>query len=299
MNISKKYLISFLLIASMILAGCGSSEPNKSGSYESGSKPGTSASSQAGTSQETKPQIPENYAYSIRVTINPDVELFFDAKDVIVGVDYLNKDAETAYKDLEIVGKKMDEGMPLIIDSAVDKGFLKKDGKVSIELASVKDKETVKDSSLLTEVQTVVKKEATTKLDTEVSTELSVNDTVSKDTGIQLTSLESTCTQCNGKGVYCSECNGTTIVKCKRCNNGVESCGTCNGTAIITCHGCHGQNSAGCSYCGGSGKMSCDACGGKGTFQCSWCKGALEHICPDCEGNPAKCSACNGTGKTA
>lgn len=289
-----------ILLLIMCFAFCGCADNKKSGKerdseVESESIEATPTSDNTKVLEETKATslVPDKYAYSLVVTINPEVELYFDEKDIIIGLDYLNKDAEDAYKNVSIVGKSLDEGMPVIIDSAVDKGYLSKDGQVSVELAKVSDKEAVKDSKMLGEAEVVIQNHTATKFNEPVKTNVKVNDNVTKDTGITAKKM---CDTCKGKGVYCSECAGTTIVNCKRCVGGVESCGTCHGTAVITCHGCHGNNSAGCSYCGGTGKMSCDACNGQGTFSCSWCKGALKHICPICEGTPGTCKDCNGSG---
>lgn len=242
--------------------------------------------------------IPESFAYSITVSINPLVELYFDVDDVVVGVAYLNEDAIAAYQELDVIGSDLETGMEMLIQAAVDDGYLKNDGNVEIELAKVGNEDKEFDELFSVNLNQVAS-QIIGSTEIQASVEVSVDSDVEAQTGVKALEV---CSACNGTGNDCKECNGTAIVNCKRCVNGVESCGTCNGTAQITCHGCHGaktegtgENVAACSYCGGSGVMSCDACHGQGTFSCSWCKGELKHICPECWGEGV-CSTCGGTG---
>lgn len=241
--------------------------------------------------------IPESFAYSLTVSINPLVELYFDADNTVVGVSYLNQDAVDAYKEVELVGTKLDEGMDRLVTAAADKGYIKEDATVEIELAKVSEEaEEAFDTAILVEASQVVNEVLETiceeqEISLEASVEVSVKEEIEEKIGVSAPVI---CSDCNGTGNNCKECNGTAIVNCKRCVNGVESCGTCHGTAIINCHGCKGAGGD-CNHCDGSGKIACDACGGKGTFLCSWCKGALKHICPDCWGE-GSCPTCGGDG---
>lgn len=242
--------------------------------------------------------IPESYAYSLIVAINPTVELYFDKNDVINGVAFLNDDAVNAYKDLELVGASLKDGMELIIARAESEGYLKENGDVQVELSKIGTVEKEMDTSVIVNaVETVEAILTADNGETGISVNASVNNEVTEQTG--LTAPEA-CPTCSGTGKSCSECGGTGIVNCKRCDNGIESCGTCHGTAVISCHGCHGAGTVGdlgetCNRCGGTGEQSCDACHGQGTFLCSWCKGELKHVCPECWGE-CDCPDCSGTG---
>lgn len=273
--------------------------------------------------------IPEEYAYSLTVSINPLVELYFDAKDVVVGIAYLNEDAVDAYKDLELVGTTYDAGLELLIDTAVEKGYLKDEGNVEIELAKVGtlEKPEIQEKTPLVNASKAVNcaiaainENSESEAPIAATVEIAVAEAVVEEAGIPQITV---CDACHGTGNDCKECNGTSIVNCKRCNNGIETCGTCHGTAKINCHGCHGSGKENgcrgcggsgtdpgtgatcgtcggsgkstCSYCGGTGSMTCDVCHGNPTFTCSWCKGALRHICPECWGEGV-CGTCGGTG---
>lgn len=241
--------------------------------------------------------IPEVYAYSLTISINPLVELYFDSDNVVVGIEYLNQDAIDAYKDTEIIGQTFDEGISTIIETASEQGYIKEDATIEIELAKVADEsQEAFDVSILVDAtkcvnDTISEINRTTDEVKEVAVEVAVNETVIEDKGITVPTI---CEDCNGTGNNCKECNGTAIVRCKRCSNGVETCGICNGSGSIKCHGCHGAGGD-CGHCGGSGTISCDGCGGRGSFNCSWCAGALEHVCPICWGE-GSCPTCGGDG---
>ena len=241
--------------------------------------------------------IPEVYAYSLTISINPLVELYFDSNNVVVGIGYLNQDAIDAYKDTEIIGHTLDSGISAIVEAASKQGYIKEDATIEIELSKVADEaEEAFDTSVLIDAAKCVTEalEETNKASDEskeIAVELAVNETVAEGNGIIAPTI---CEDCNGTGNNCSECNGTAIVRCKRCSSGVETCGICNGLGSVKCHGCHGAGGD-CNYCGGLGTVSCEGCGGYGAFNCSWCGGALEHVCPICWG-AGSCPTCGGDG---
>ena len=318
------WLCSALLIWAELLVGCGQGQPaaeNLNQTIESiqeskvqepeasiQESQDTRESTDAATSEETVDSeteeeisydiIPETYAYSLTVSINPLVELYFDAENTVVGIAYLNQDAVDAYKEEEIVGNKLEEGMKLLMNATAEKGYIKEDATVVIELSKVsEDIQESFDTTILLEVSQTANEIleivcTEREISLEASVEVAVNEKLEKETGIAAPVV---CSDCNGTGNNCKECNGTTIVNCKACDNGIESCGVCKGTAIINCHGCKGAGGADCKHCDGSGRISCDACGGKGTFLCSWCKGELKHICPICWGE-GSCPTCGGDG---
>lgn len=244
--------------------------------------------------------IPDDYWYSLTVKINPYVELYFDKNDIINGIAYLNEDAIDAYSNEEIIGKSRDEGVQQLVSLAIDKGYIKDEPSVEVELCKLSD--TAKDSidtSVLVEVSAAINEifQVPEENDTEVQSkapsvvDMKVSKEVEDATGLVAPSV---CPDCNGTGNSCKECNGEGIVNCKHCSGGNESCGTCHGSAIINCHSCGGKGGD-CGRCNGTGKIACDQCGGQGSFNCSWCKGALRHICPECWGE-GTCETCGGIG---
>lgn len=244
--------------------------------------------------------IPDDYWYSLTVKINPFVELYFDKTDIINGIAYLNEDAIEAYSTEDIVGKSRDEGVQKLVTLAIDKGYIKDEPSIDVELCKLSDeaKDSV-DASVLVEVTTAINEifQVPEENDTEVQPKapavvaMKVSKEVEDATGLVAPSV---CPDCNGTGNSCKECNGEGIVNCKRCSGGAESCGTCHGSAIINCHSCGGTGGD-CGRCNGTGKITCDQCGGQGSFNCSWCKGALRHVCPECWGE-GTCEICGGVG---
>ncbi len=84
---------------------------------------------------------PENYTSVIRVTINPTVDLYLDANDVILAVEYVNEDAKVVYEDIKetLVGADLKTGVDLVIEKAADKGFLVENKEVKIDLVEAKE----------------------------------------------------------------------------------------------------------------------------------------------------------------
>jgi len=243
--------------------------------------------------------FPEDYAYSITVSINPMIELYLDHEDAIVGVAYLNDDAIDAYKELELIGSSLSDCMNMIVTAATDKGYLKEGGQVEVELSRIAEGADVNEEEVLLSATQEMDK-ALTLNGVKLAEGLAEEPKSDSNEANANPKKSSVCPDCNGTGNSCKECNGTGDVSCKRCNNGIESCGTCHGSAVINCHGCHGAGVDGpqnetCRRCGGSGVQACDACNGAGTFTCSWCKGKLHHVCPECW-NEGSCSTCGGDG---
>ncbi len=260
----------------LVFFGCGTKK-------ETGETAKTKENETQKSQQETSDIIPKEFAYAVTVSINPEVELYFDGEDVIVGIAYLNEDAKTAYRDIELVGKSIEDGVADLVETAIEKEFLKPDGEVKLELSRVEDTANVKDSKMLDKAEEAVK----TSVDeyAKAHSKESSEFTVTVDKGIQQTVAEKTeikvaepCPTCQGKGVWCDECKGTTIVHCKSCHDtGYEDCGNCNGTGVD-----HGA--------------TCTFCNGAGNHICSWCHGTLQHTCPICGGNPPACTTCGGSG---
>lgn len=221
--------------------------------------------------------IPDEYLYSIDISINPLVRLYFNEDNVVNGVEYLNNDAIDAYAELDILNLSMDDAISELLEAADTKQYLQIDSTVSLTLSQAAP--TVSDSQMLVNAAKSVDTyydamDGENELHPEV--ELYVAEEV---TTVAQINVPQKCTACDGKGASCSECNGRGIVHCKRCNGGYETCGVCGGNGLDPT----------------DGVRACGGCGGAGGFSCSWCGGALEHICPICWGENT-CSACDGNG---
>ena len=121
----KKYLafvLAICLTATFALCGCGGSDEKK----PAVEKPDFKA--------------PADYASVVQVVINPTVNLYLDGEEVILAVEYVNKDAEKCYAKIEkdLVGSKVNEGVEKVIETAKTDGYLKENKTVTIDVIEVK-----------------------------------------------------------------------------------------------------------------------------------------------------------------
>ena len=128
---NRKWMAAMCLALVLGLGACGQSgeavNPSATESTSGGEEtaPTVTDSVQAASEHETESrqeatepeevQIPEEYALAVIVTINPQVKLYLDADNVIVGVEYLNEDAKTAFSDIDFSDVTVEKGMEKII----------------------------------------------------------------------------------------------------------------------------------------------------------------------------------------
>lgn len=262
--------------------------------------------SDTATEEESKDIIPESYACTLRVTINPQVLLYLDQDYKIIGICYENEDALDAYAEADLFGKSLEDAVDLMIEEAYDKDYLKTDGTVSIELAEIADDKAITDDTVLTVAKTSAKaaleeKECDCKVDLEIAAE------VQSSYSIEITKVP--CTNCYGTGILCpgdhetsgidyEGCHGTGITVCLNpiCNGG--ACTQCSGSGRFTCFGCHGTgvndvDGMTCNHCNGSGTEACQYC--HGTGNCERCNGTGQVTCYVIDQHTT-CPVCDGTG---
>lgn len=119
----KKLIAGILIIClmgSMLLSGCG--------------KPAEPA-------QTFTP--PENYVSVVQITINPTANLYLDANEVVLAVEYVNVDAKNCYEkvETEIVGKKLDAAVNVVVTTAEQDGYFAENKAVTIDLVETKNEE--------------------------------------------------------------------------------------------------------------------------------------------------------------
>lgn len=217
--------------------------------------------------------IPDGLVYAavIHVEINPEFNLYVDAEECIVYVEYLNEDAADLFETVDLTGQKLADGMETIVDAAEEKGYLNGQNEVTTDVVWVQE---ATDSGKLEKVL----------------------QTISDSSG------KKTCSACGGTGI-CAECGGGTL-PCKRCHGSlVETCSNCDTSGMQTCPGCKGSgvdatDGSACRHCGGAGKIVCELCGGSHGKPCSIChgKGVITDDCILCHG-AKKCTVCGGSGK--
>lgn len=100
---------------------------------------------------------PVGYASIVEVKINPTVNLYLDADNNVMAIEYVNKDAEETYKasEGELIGKSVSDCVTQIVEKAADSGFLEENKKVTINLVATVD--TVDDKKVLKEAVKAVK----------------------------------------------------------------------------------------------------------------------------------------------
>lgn len=211
------------------------------------------------------------YAAVIHVKINPEFNLYVDAEECIVYVEYLNEDAADLFETVDLTGQKLADGMETIVGAAEEKGYLTGQNEVTTDVVWVQE---ATDGGKLEKVL----------------------QTISDSSG------KKTCSACGGTGI-CAECGGGTL-PCKRCHGSlVETCSNCDTSGMQTCPGCKGSgvdatDGSACRHCGGAGKIVCELCGGSHGKPCSIChgKGVITDDCILCHG-AKKCTVCGGSGK--
>lgn len=148
----KKYLLTFsviTLVLTLALCGCGP-KPETPQTEGSQTKPSQSQETPTESLQPaaTQPKEavftkPENYTSVVQVAINPTVNLYLDADEVILAVEYVNEDAKTSYKKIEteLVGAKLNDGVNTVIETAKADGYLAENVKVTIDVVETKETE--------------------------------------------------------------------------------------------------------------------------------------------------------------
>jgi len=85
------------------------------------------------------PDTPEKTAAVIYISINPEIALFIDESERVIAVEFLNEDAKAAYGDLKLGGIPYQESTGLIIETAIEKNYLKADGEVTVEVSALSE----------------------------------------------------------------------------------------------------------------------------------------------------------------
>ena len=131
----RKYLTGILaicLVVVFVLCGCGKKADKKADKKVENK-----------AEETVKFEAPENYASVVQVVINPTVNLYLDADEIILAVEYVNKDAQECYSKIEdkLVGTNLDKGVNVVIETAEADGYLEKNKTVTIDVVETKKTE--------------------------------------------------------------------------------------------------------------------------------------------------------------
>ena len=120
------------LLMLVVLGGCGKAKVESASTEENIPVEETEQTETINNTDDTEEEnteaaeelIPETYAFSCKVTINPEIELYLNQKNEIVGFEYLNEDAKDAYQKLALKGLTVEAGVKEMILAASEKGYL-------------------------------------------------------------------------------------------------------------------------------------------------------------------------------
>lgn len=116
-----KKILAILLALSLIcclFAGCGGSSTDTSSGTASG---------------EQTFQKPENYASVVKVTINPEFNLYLDENGFVLAVEPLNDDAKAITIKVTEENKEISTFVKELVSETKEKGFLKDNAEIKVE----------------------------------------------------------------------------------------------------------------------------------------------------------------------
>lgn len=280
----KKYAILLLACLLLFLPGCGKAESE------------TKPKDETETSESKQDDLKDlEYAAILRVKINPEMNLFLDAENQVLAVEYLNDDAKEAFSKLSMKGITLEEAMKQIIATSVEKGYLTDGKTISVDVVESDEKQ-IAVQELTDKIQASVQ-QGLSEQQIGAKLELSVAGEILEQEEIPAVQPESVQTSETPKNP-CSVCGGTG--NCQECKgDGYRGSGY-----TVSCPRCHGSLTETCIYCDAAGNSNkhegvCDFpnCMGAHIYACTTCKGGSSPVtCNSC-GGTGNCSACNGTGE--
>ena len=78
----------------------------------------------SGAQKEQDFTVPEGSVCAVWVQINPEFELYINESGNITAMNCLNKDAEKAFKGIDVTGADFERGFRLLLDAVYEKGFV-------------------------------------------------------------------------------------------------------------------------------------------------------------------------------
>ncbi len=265
----KKLIVVLMFYIMFVLTACAKQEEKASGNRETETS-AVAEESMHEVETEVEKQETENYSAAVIISINPRIKLYINSDNVVVEVEFLNKDAEEAFQGVELADLTVEQSINKIVEVTVEKNFLTDGKDISIEISDVKEEafdceklsgrvedaaaSAARQNNIEVNISTQIistdntgnvgeKKETTD--GSEEPDKVSDNETETNETSnnTEAEPTQTVCPDCKGLGAVCSECGGYGIVKCKACNQtGYETCHVCGGSAVINCHGCGGTD---------------------------------------------------------
>lgn len=178
---------------------------------------------------------PEQYASVLLVTINPQFRLYLDENGKVLAVEAVNEDAEAIKDAISFENETYETVIKNIVTEANNKGFVKEDATISVEIVESKEtKESKEDilSKAKSEVKTVAAelnievKVSVTDITTENNTDPSDN-TDAKTSNTAADQTDSDNNQQTSNTTHTHSFSAATCTEPKKC-----SCGAVEGKAL-------------------------------------------------------------------
>ncbi|MGN0166664.1 MAG: hypothetical protein ACI4AB_01360 [Acetatifactor sp.] len=303
------FTVSLLLI---FMSGCGAEKitgsiigenQNISGEMQAEETSTGAVKEESGSDVTEDTEEMPAYVSIVRITINPQLELYLDAEDKIVDVAYLNKDAEDAFSGLKMKDLSLEDAVRQIVTVSFEEGYLTEGKSITVDFAEQDEKADLPDKMEM--IKTVVREELSEKqlaVTLEIEAEGEVQDSLVLEPDEQKAFEETAHSSEQTGNDKASEGTGTQNDKQTDKQTGQQT-GKQNGTQEAGNSASAADSAAVqpagelCPDCGGSG--ICPECGG-GTLPCKRCGGSLWENCGVCGGSGRQnCPGCHGSGKDA
>lgn len=163
-----KKILALVLIATMLFtfAACG-------GKSDETSKPQTST--------EVDFVKPENYVTVIKLSINPEFNIYLDKDNNVLAVEPLNDDAKKVKEKLSNTSKNIREFAKEVISATNAAGFVKENASINITITELHDK-TINTEEILSNTKTAIEEKVTElKVTVKVETKLEVKEETQKE----------------------------------------------------------------------------------------------------------------------
>jgi len=203
----------------------------------------------------------DNFLSIVKVKINPEMDIYLDSFKNIIYVEYVNDDARKFAEAISdsgevLVGRPFLTGLEIVLNSAIDSGYLKENADVDISLDEISINYEADYEKVMEGVDDVVQN-VISKKDMEFHCNVTSEDYRVRDDREEPGPDRESDSESNQNGnTICHECNGTgTVViveeHVKTVYNGTP-CRICNDVGTVD-DGKHGGERAECGECRGYG----------------------------------------------
>ena len=256
--IMRKISCLVLVLVVLGLCACGNKEDSMTPVTETNSIETTENNEDR---KEENSDNADNFLSIVKVKINPEMDIYLDSFKNIIYVEYVNDDARKLVEAISdsgevLVGRPFLTGLEIVLNSAIDSGYLKENADVDISLDEISINYEADYEKVLEGVDDVVQNVMSEK-DMDFHCNVTSEDYRVRDDREELGPDRESDRESNQNGnTICHECNGTgkvVIVEehVETVYNGTP-CRICNDVGTVD-DGKHGGERAECGECRGYG----------------------------------------------